>query len=162
MSALIDGLLIGWHKNVEYMKKLVADVPPEKMAYQPHAKMNHPAWVLSHLNIYHSPMVLMTRGESFTDVRDHKYGMTSQCVADASLYAGKQELIDAFILGHEKVEAAIKAMDVKVFDRQTPLERWRSTMPLIGNVLPYLMLVHESTHIGQLSAWRRAQGMPSV
>jgi hypothetical protein len=35
-------------------------------------------------------------------------------------------------------------------------------MPQVGIVLPYLMLVHENTHLGQVSAWRRILGLPPV
>ena len=35
-------------------------------------------------------------------------------------------------------------------------------MPKIGIWLNYLMTLHESTHLGQVSVWRRVQGMPAV
>ncbi len=162
MSALIEGLLIGWDRNLDYARRLLADVEPEKMCHMPKPRMNHPAWVLSHLGLYHQPIAALIRGEAFEDTKDHKYGMKSQCLPDESLYASKQELVDAFVKGHEAVAAALKSVDARVMEKQTPLERWRATMPKIGCVLPYLMLVHESTHLGQLSVWRRVQGMPSV
>jgi len=49
-----------------------------------------------------------------------------------------------------------------LLDQAVVLERWQQFMPTAGIALPYLMLVHENTHFGQLSAWRRVQGLPSV
>jgi hypothetical protein len=46
--------------------------------------------------------------------------------------------------------------------RAMPLERWKATFPKVGSILGYLMLVHESTHLGQISMWRRVQGLPAV
>lgn len=162
MSVMVEGLILGWDRNLDYMKRLLADVPQEKMALQPLPKMNHPAWILSHLNIYHRPIEAMLLGEDFEDTKDHKFGMKSICQPDASLYEDKAVLLDAFIKGHEKVSAALRKGGQPALEKQTPLERWRANMPKVGIVLPYLMLVHESTHLGQISTWRRVQGMPSV
>jgi uncharacterized damage-inducible protein DinB len=43
-----------------------------------------------------------------------------------------------------------------------PLERWKQRFPLIADAVVHLMIDHESTHLGQVSAWRRAGGRPSV
>jgi hypothetical protein len=42
------------------------------------------------------------------------------------------------------------------------LPRWKEIMPTVGIALPYLLLVHENQHLGQLSAWRRVLGLPAV
>jgi hypothetical protein len=41
-------------------------------------------------------------------------------------------------------------------------ERMRSRFPTVANVLLGLMTSHFASHLGQLSAWRRAVGLPSV
>ena len=42
-------LLHDWNVNLGYAKRLVADIPDDKMALQPAPEMNHAAWVLGHL-----------------------------------------------------------------------------------------------------------------
>ena len=42
-------LLHTWNLNLGYAKRLVADIPDDKMALQPAPEMNHAAWVLGHL-----------------------------------------------------------------------------------------------------------------
>jgi DinB superfamily len=166
MSSVIDGLLFGWNKNLEYGQKLVADLSDEQMVVQPNPGagpgMNHPAWVLSHLNAYHPVIVSVVKGELFDDPLNHRFGMKSKPEDDRSVYASKDELISAFVDGHEKVAAALGAATDAVFDQPIALERWVQFMATAGIALPYLMLVHENTHFGQLSAWRRVQGLPSV
>lgn len=162
MSVWIDGLLLGWNRNLDYAKRLLADLPQDRMTYQPAVNMNHPAWVFSHLNIYHPVITAMLTGREVTDPRGHVFGMKSKPQSDASLYANKDELISAYERGHNEVADALRTGGESALNRTMPLERWREAMPQIGVALPYLMLVHESTHLGQISVWRRVQGMPSV
>lgn len=162
MSVMIDALLLGWGRNLDYAKRLLGDVAADRMAYQPAVNMNHPAWVFSHLNLYHPVMAAMILGKPFEDPKGHKFGMQSKCMPDASLYASKATLLAEFERGHNDVAEALRIGGQAALDADTPLERWRAAMPKVGVVLGYLMLVHESTHLGQLSVWRRVQGMPSV
>ncbi|MEZ6189896.1 MAG: DinB family protein [Phycisphaerales bacterium] len=162
MSTAIDGLLFAWKKNLEYGQKLVADLSDEQMAKQPAPGTNHPAWVLSHLNAYLPVIEYVIKGESFDDPKDHPFGMQSKPVADRSVYASKDELVAAFVTGHERVEKALREAGDAVWAKPVSLPRWQKPMPTAAIALPYLMLVHENTHFGQVSAWRRVQGLPSV
>ena len=166
MSSIIDGLLYCWKKNLEYGPNLVKDLSDEQMTRQPapasSAPANHPAWVFSHLNVYIPIVGCLITGEEIVDPKDHKFGMTSKPEADRTIYATKQELIDEFVSGHEKVIEQLSKADDSIFDRDVQLERWRERMPKVGTALPYLMILHENVHLGQLSAWRRVQGLPSV
>lgn len=46
---MIGPLLHAWNLNLGYAKRLVADIPDDKMAIQPAPGINHAAWVLGHL-----------------------------------------------------------------------------------------------------------------
>jgi len=166
MSALIDGLLLAWQKNSEYAVKLVSDLSQDQMTLQPaptdKAPANHPAWILSHLNVYIPVICNIIDGKTFDDPKAHQFGMDSKPEADASIYASKEDLIQEFVAGHEKVTNVLKSADPACMDQDIVLERWKSIFPKSGIALPYLMLLHENCHLGQLSAWRRIQGMPSV
>ncbi len=164
MSTAIDGLLFSWSKNQDYGQRLVADLTDEQMGVQPGPGpgVNHPAWVLSHLNAYHPVIEAVIKGELFDDPVGHKFGMKSQPEADRSVYASKDELVADFVTGHERVERALREADDSLWGQPLALERWVKFMPTAGIALPYLMLVHENSHFGQLSAWRRVQGLASV
>ncbi|MBL8856635.1 MAG: DinB family protein [Planctomycetaceae bacterium] len=165
MSIAIEGLVYGFRKNMDYATKLVADLTDEQMVAQPSgskAVANHPAWVLSHLNIYLPIMVALINGQTFADPKTHEFGMQSKPELDRQRYATKQKLLDEFLAGHELVISHLRREGEAALQRETTLERWKPIMPQAGLVLPYLMLVHENTHLGQVSAWRRIIGLPAV
>ncbi len=161
MSLFIESLLIGWDRNADYAKRLVADLIESQMLLQP-GGANHPAWIFSHLNLYHPVLIAMLHGHQFEDPKIHKFGMQSKPLQDAALYGPKQPLIDAFIKGHNDVAATLREVGEAAMSLPMPLERWKAPFPKVGSIIGYLMHVHESTHLGQLSTWRRVQGLPSV
>ncbi len=162
MSTMIDGLLFGWEKNLAYGLKLIDDLSDDQMAFQPAPGMNHPAWIFAHLEAYHPVIVAMVQGETFDDPKGHRFGMESKPEPDPGLYPSKAELRDAWEKGHADVAESLREHDEVALERGVKLERWKPIMPKVGIALPYLMLVHENTHLGQLSAWRRVQGLPAV
>ncbi len=161
-----DGLLYCWDKNTQYGPKLVADLTADQMVAQPapadKSPANHPAWVFSHLNVYLPVMQALIKGENFTDPKEHAFGMLSKPELDAGIYPDKDELIATFVRGHAEVAELLGNASNAVFDQPVHLERWAAVFQTVGVALPYLMLNHENQHFGQISAWRRIQGMPSV
>lgn len=162
MSTVIDGILRGWDNNLAYAKKLIADIAPDRMTHQPRPGMTHPAWVLCHLGVYHPVMLDMLNGRSFPDPKDHRYGFKSTAVDDPKEYPPKQDLIASFEKYHTLIADALRRSGDAAMELPTTLDRWKPKMPRNGHVLPDLMLVHESIHLGQISVWRRVQGMPRV
>ncbi len=165
-SPIIDGYLFAWKKNADYGPKLVADLSNEQMVAQPatdpNAPANHPAWVLSHLNVYLPIIGAIIKGEEFEDPKGHQFGMNSKPQSTRDVYASNEELVQAFVDGHEQVAELLGNADDSVFANEIKLERWKKVMPVAGIALPYLMFNHENGHLGQISAWRRVQGLPSV
>jgi hypothetical protein len=164
--SFVDGLLYCWDKNKQYGPKLVADLTDQQMTLQPapsdSAPSNHPAWVFSHLNVYLPVIQALIKGELFDDPKQHRFGMLSKPENDASIYASKEELIAEFVAGHDAVTELLGNASDDVFAQKVQLERWASIMPTVGIALTYVMLNHENQHFGQISAWRRIQGLPSV
>ncbi|MDB4533814.1 DinB family protein [Vicingaceae bacterium] len=166
MSAAIDGLIFGWKKNLDYGPKLVADLSDEQMIFQPagpdNPPANHPAWVFSHLNAYLPVIAGIIKSVEFEDPKNHRFGMLSRPENDLSVYDRKQDLVDQFVAGHDEVLQLLEKSSIDMLDQPVKLLRWEEIMPIAGIALPYLMLNHENGHLGQLSTWRRVQGMPSV
>lgn len=162
--AFVDGIALIWDRQCAYAQSLVADLSPEEMLSQPVAgvTMNHPAWILSHLSAYHPVLELSLRGETPDDPVDHPYGMKSAPLADAGAYLPKDELVRSFTEGHDRVAAALRAAPQSRFDEPPPIARFHERMPTIAGMCTFLGVFHESVHIGQLSAWRRAGGRPPV
>jgi uncharacterized damage-inducible protein DinB len=107
-------------------------------------------------------MVSLLKGEMFDDPKFHPFGMQSKPEMDATIYASKAELLAAWKQGHEEIAALLSSGSDTILQQPVQLPRWREIMPTVGIVVPYLLLVHENQHLGQLSAWRRVLGMPAV
>ncbi|MBX3419755.1 MAG: DinB family protein [Pirellulaceae bacterium] len=166
MSTIIQGLISGYRNNLDYATRLIADLTDEQMVGQPPALsgivMNHPAWCLSHLNVYIPIIRQIILGGEIVDPKEHRYGMQSKPEADRGCYPSKAEIMADFTEGHQQVIADLEKATNEIFDFDVRLERWQTRMPKAGIALPYLMLLHENQHLGQVSAWRRAMGLPKV
>lgn len=166
MSSTLDGYIFCARKNLDYGQRLVADLTQDQMTLQPapegHPASNHPAWVLSHLNVYLPLLLHALKGNSFDDPKEHEFGMQSKPLSDASVYASKASLIGDYVAHHEQIISALQSADDSIFETEIQLPRWKPIMPTVGVCLPYLLCNHENMHLGQLSAWRRIQGMASV
>ncbi len=161
---LAAAILITWRRNGAYAARLVGDLSLAQYLAQPIAgrMLNHPAWVLSHLNIYTRICIAMLRAEPFADPIDAKYGQKSEVSDDPTDYIPGPDLLAAYTALHAEAEHALAAATEHILAAANPLERWRAVHPTVGDMLVTLMVKHESAHLGQLSAWRRALGLPRV
>jgi hypothetical protein len=164
MDAMMKAIVRTWAAQREYAAKLVADVPEAAMVSQPVAGvlMNHPAWTLGHLLPYCSTVAAMLRGEAFPDPMHSPFAKGSSPSADLGVYPEKAVLVADYLRAHDDAAAALEAADASVMGLKIPLARWEQRFPLVGDAVVYLMVSHEATHLGQLSAWRRAGGRAAV
>ncbi len=165
MSApLVSLLLRSWSQQREYAARLVADLSNDDMVAQPIAgtSMNHPAWIVGHLSAYPPALTAMVRGQTPTDPMDHPYGKGSRPINDRSAYPLRCEHLEAFFRLHDELDGALRSADPAVLDEPIAITRWTERFPTIAHACVYLMTTHEATHLGQLSAWRRAGGKPAV
>jgi hypothetical protein len=166
MSIAVQGLQFGLKKNLDWAQRLTADLSPAQMALQPSgerpAPVNHPAWIFSHLNVYLPVMAALLRGETFEDPKFHPFGMQSKPESEGSVYPAKDQLLAVWQAGHEELAKLLSTANDATLQQPVMLPRWKEIMPTVGIALPYLLLVHENQHLGQLSAWRRVLGLPAV
>ena len=157
-------ILITWRRNGAYAQRLAGDLTDAHMLAQPvpGLTMNHPAWILSHLALYASVAAAMLHPLAFPDPIDHPHGQRSEPLASASAYLPRVELIHHYREVHDEAEHALLSASPAVFAFPNPLERARAQQPTVGDMLATLMVKHESGHLGQFSAWRRAMGLPRV
>lgn len=166
MSVIFEAIALGWKNNLDYGQRLVSDLSEEQMILQPapegKAPANHPAWVLAHLNTYVPIVQALVQGEGFADPKDAPFGMQSKPETELNVYPAKADLLNDFVAGHERVADLLKSADASILEQAVTLDRWKNRMPTVASALVYLGMCHENLHLGQLSAWRRIQGMPSV
>lgn len=146
----------------------VEDVPDERFAAQPacadHAMPNHPAWILGHLVFAMDNLARHLGGDVSRekDAWGERFGGGTTPVEDASAYPAKAELIDAFRDAAATLRSTLQSVDEATFDEAIEDERIRAIFPTNGRFTLHVLLCEVAFHTGQLSAWRRAQGLPSV
>jgi len=164
MNPLARAISITWKRNAAYALRLVADLPPAQLIAQPipARPLNHPAWIFSHLNLYAAIAVSLCRAEHFDDPAEHPHGQKSEPLPDPAAYEPLPQLTATWQTLHDRGETALAAATDAMLAATNPLDRWRTIHPTVGDMLVTLMVKHESGHLGQLSAWRRAMGLARV
>lgn len=160
----VQSIVYAWDNGLRYAVALLDDLDDSQMLLRPGNNMNHPSWILGHMGIYHPIVPRLLAGESFEDPADDGLfgfrGAGPQ--SDPDVYGTKQEQLQRFTDGHEAVAQALLNSTSEQLQRPPSLPRWADMYPTVAFMLPDLLLHHESLHVGQLSIWRRAAGLPSV
>jgi hypothetical protein len=164
MNQLIPAVLRTWARQRDYAVRLVADLSDADMVAQPigGVTLNHPAWTFGHIGIYPPVLAAILESRPFEDPIKHRYGRDSKPQSDPAAYPPKAKLIADYLAGHDRLAAVLEAADPAVFDAPIPLARWKERFPFVADAIVHLMIDHESTHLGQVSAWRRAGGRAAV
>jgi hypothetical protein len=160
---MIDPLLHTWNLNLGYAKRLVADIPDATLALQPAPGMNHAAWVLGHLACTADMLGAMIGLQPICPAGwAALFDWNSTPSADSGRYPTKAVLLQALEDAHAGIAAALPAVPASRWSETTPLEAVRGFLPTMGDCFVFVMAAHENMHLGQLSAWRRVQGMERV
>jgi hypothetical protein len=162
-SSMLEHLIQGSRVNLDYAHKLVADIPEENMCLQKVPGMNHAAWVLGHITyVFDSMVSVYGEKPSMSDDWKKLFNLASKPDADRSKYPSKQALLDAYHAAYERFVEVVKRASPELLAQEFPNPRLRPTLPTIGIAMVHVLTSHQGVHLGQLSAWRRAHGMPSV
>ena len=141
---------------------LVEDLRDEQMCLQTSAKENHPAWILGHLLLGDIYLLSMLKARELSaDFMEllGKYGPVSNPNSIGENYDSKQFLVERLTETGFLRTGALRRM--RTLDQPTPDETLVRTQPTIGHHLQILVF-HEGHHCGQISAWRKAQGLSAV
>ena len=153
-------------RAIGYAEVLVKDIPDDRFGHMPHPTMNHPAFNLGHLSLYPNRILgLIGRGDLVKEKAgwDELFAAGCPCVEQDGRYPSKQEIVEHFLDRSRAVTAAVAAAPAEVFERPNPVEgRMRELFPTIGIAANFMLNSHVMMHLGQISAWRRAVGLPGV
>lgn len=143
---------------------LVEDLREEQMCLQSVPGENHPAWILGHLLLGDIYLLSLLRiqdlSEDFSELLS-KHGPGSEPTPSFGQYDSKQSLVSRLAHAGSLRLDRIRQMKPEEFAQPTPDEVLARAQPTIGHHLQALVF-HEGHHGGQLSAWRKAQGIASV
>lgn len=149
----------------------------ENRVLQPAGLVNHAAWTLGHLALYHhraadrllgfdDPRPLPAEGFVQGNARSgdaHRFDTESVCygsvpVDDPAIYPVWTRCMSIHREAWDRLVRTVRGLDDPLFDRPVP---WGST-PFPGERLVTRMLFHLATHTGQLVDLRRAMELPPV
>ncbi len=149
--------------NIDYAKKLVADLPDERMAEQPAPGMNHAAWVLGHLTFVADSMIrLFDQPHGMPKEWVELFNLASKPTSDRQRYPSKAALLEAYEKAYARLAEAVKTASPEALERELPNPKLRPMLPTVGVAMVHVLASHHGLHLGQLSAWRRALGLPQA
>lgn len=163
-DVFVPAIRSAWSRNGAYGLRLVADVGADQMLAQPVPGriINHPGWILCHLNVYAALIGPTLRGEAVVDPIGQAHSRGSRVTLDPADYPERDAIVSEYSRLHDAAAAALDCADETVLAKPNPIGRMRAISPRVSDLLMTLMVKHESFHLGQLSAWRRAMGLPGV
>jgi hypothetical protein len=155
--------------SLGYAERLLKDVPAARAARFAApggtvVESNHPAFIYGHLSLY-APKILRQIGHPALAVPegyDLRFSKDATCVddVDGDLYPPFDEVVAFFVEGHRMTTAALRSTPDATFAQANPAEgRMRDLFPTIGSVQAFYCGGHMMMHLGQMSAWRRMEGL---
>jgi hypothetical protein len=155
--------------SLGYGERLLAGVSSERFARfaTPGGMVvasNHPSFIYGHLALY-APKVLRQIGHPAPAVPEHFELTFSKDAAcrddpDGDLYPAMEEVLAFYREGYRMVIGGLRSTPNDAFEVPNPTEgRMRELFPTIGSVQTFYCGGHMMMHLGQMSAWRRMEGL---
>lgn len=128
---------------------------------------NHPAFALGHLCLYPAK-VLAALGQDVSPVQapakfEELFSKEAVCRddADGTLYPPASQIIEFFSSSYAQAMAALRAASDEQLAAPNPYDTpMRQLCPTVGALVNFYMTGHVTLHLGQVSAWRRMEGLP--
>lgn len=148
---------------VGYCRMLVQDIADERMAEQPIAGVNHPAWILGHLAFSADrARTLLGADKELPATWTKLFGPGSKPTSTRSEYPSKDELLQAVEKGFERLQELIANTPPEQFTKPSTNPYTKEALPTIRDGVAFLLTGHLGVHLGQFSTWRRMIGLPPM
>lgn len=157
--------------SVGYAERLLTGVTADQFARfacpgGKEVESNHPAFIYGHLSMYGPRIVEQVGGnvsgltlpESFQAL----FSKDAKCQDDpeGAIYPPMNEVTEAFFKGYQAaIEALRAAPDDKLQQPNSSGGRMAELFPTLGSLHNFYSGGHLMMHLGQMSAWRRMQGL---
>lgn len=156
-------------QSLGYAERLLQGVTPDVFARfaRPGGHMvesNHPAFIYGHLSLY-APRILQDLGEpapATPEGFEQVFSKDATCVDDpeGTIYPAMEQVVDFFQSGYEQALQALIAATDETFLQPNPLGGvMAEKFPTLGSMHNFYVGGHIMIHMGQMSAWRRMQGL---
>lgn len=158
---MVPSIIKTFELTLDFLRRCVADLDEQQMSTQPCGVVNHPSWTLGHLAYSCQALggelgLTPWLGEQWPE----KFATGSAPSADG--YPAKHELLSTLDDAWSRIRQALESADQKFLSQPLPDVRYRHIFPTRGHAVIQILGAHAGYHAGQLSAWRRAMGLPTV
>jgi hypothetical protein len=159
---MIPELLNSYALALGDVRGAVEELDEEAMVRQFPGIPNHPTWTIGHL-VYSAEAVGGELGLApwLPPSWMALFGTGSIPQSTASAYPSRAELLSALTDAEARITRALAALSPEALSTPLPDVRYRSIFPTVGHAAIHVLSGHTSFHLGQLSLWRRAAGLPS-
>ena len=159
----MKSVLHSFRYSLDFVADQVADVTEPDMAAQPDGAANHPSWIIGHLT-FACQMLGGVVGLSDWLPNDwaKRFGPGSTAVANGKFYLPKREALAQLYSAGIRLSAAVTALDEPQLDAPFPDEAYIEVFPTVRHALTQVLVGHTAFHVGQLSVWRKAMGLPAM
>lgn len=157
--------------SLGYAERLLVGIPAERFARfatpgRKTIESNHPAFVYGHLSLY-GGRILDHLGLDSSSVQPSEqfqkcFSKDAKCVDDptGTLYPPMEEIRERFLAGYQAALAALRDASDEALQKPNPMPGpMAEKFPTIGSIHAFYTGGHIMMHLGQISAWRRMEGM---
>jgi uncharacterized damage-inducible protein DinB len=160
---MLDYILKVSGTNAFLFEKAISDIPEHLLCDQSKGVVNHPLWQIGHVALARTATVQALGGTcEFPEAWARVFGIGSQPVADASVYPKREELLAKYkecVAKFHELAPHATAEQLGAPHSVTPLQ---GVFKTVGELIAGITTMHDSLHLGQLTAWRRTMGLPSL
>ncbi len=128
---------------------------------------NHPAFALGHLCLYPQKVHQLLGQETASHAPPAKFealfSKDAHCQDDVTgtLYPPSSEILSFFNSSYRAAMEALRGASDEQLTAPNPLDTpMKQLCPTLGALLNFYMSGHVTLHLGQISAWRRMEGLP--
>lgn len=170
------GVMISQSLNLclGYAERLLKGISSEQFARfasvgEEVVNSNHPAFVLGHLSLYPAKILeqlghdasSVAVPESFQTV--FSKDATCQDDPEGTIYPTMDEIVEKFFQGYRLAAEKLQSAEDPTFQQPNPNEgKIKEAFPTLGAMHMFYVSGHMMVHLGQMSAWRRMQGLGSA
>jgi len=153
-------------RTVGLAHQMVQGIPADRFARCPdgHPTMNHPAFIVGHLSIYPDRVFQLTGRPDLAAPKEGYEDLFSPQARNqddpaGTIYPAMDEVVGYFNERHQALRNYLPGITDAKMTSEMPDERFRQSFPTLGAGISFLIGPHNMLHLGQLSAWRRVEGL---
>ncbi len=159
-------------RTLGLLDALLKDIPADRFARLARGadgpiQANHPAWAYGHLAMYPTGLISHLGGDGAMCAPPAEWGPLfdngTPCLddPDASIYPAMDDITDLARRGYAQMIDVIRDCPDDRFAAESP-EPYNKAFPTLGVMATFMATSHVMLHLGQVSTWRRAEGIGSA